>query len=119
MRIIYVVSQWRAPTETFVRREVAAARKAGHDIVILSLKAPAGAAPDDPRVIRLNRGRLKLARSLLRHPARLAALLLRVAWFSRPATLGPNAVSAILGFGADNVAPAADWIHAHFAWVAA
>lgn len=120
-RILYVVSRWQAPTQTFVRREVDAARAAGRDIIVLSLKRPARLVAGDPPVVHLAPLRVPVLalRTLLRHPIRSVGALGRAVAGSRPATLGPNVVATVVGLAGAAAVPPVDWVHAHFAWVAA
>lgn len=120
LSILYVVSEWRAPTQTFVRREVEAAVAAGNAVTVLSLKAPAGASASDPPVVHLGRAAWGLAvLTVLRHPLRSTRALLRAAATSRPSTAPFNLAAVLIGLGAARRVPPVDWIHAHFAWVAA
>jgi colanic acid/amylovoran biosynthesis glycosyltransferase len=120
LSILYVVSQWRAPTQTFVRREVDAARAAGNHITILSLKHPAATVEGDGPVIHLGRAAGPLALvAIARHPVRSGRALGRAAVGSRFTTIVPNLAAALIGLAATRRTPPVDWIHAHFAWVAA
>jgi glycosyltransferase involved in cell wall biosynthesis len=117
--LLYVVSRWGEPTQTFVRREVAAARAVGHRVVALSLKPP---APTDLDVQVVHLRPLGVAAGAiatsLRHPGRAAAVLWRAARQSRWGTLGPNLAATMVGLAAHRSVPPVDWVQAHFNWVA-
>lgn len=120
LRILYVVSQWGAPTQTFVRREADAARSAGHEVVVLSLKAPPAASTRDIPVTHLRASLPLLALwTVVRHPIRTARVITRSVLASRPSTVIANLASVAVGLGAAARLPTIDWIHAHFAWAAA
>ena len=119
LRIAYVVSRWGAPTETFVRREVSAARAAGHEVLAVSLKAPVGEEGGPPVTHPGARTPLLLLRTLLRHPIRSSRVLVRCARRAKRSTLLPNLAAAVTGLAAAAELRRVDWIHAHFAWVAA
>ena len=119
LTILYVVSRWGEATQTFVRREAAAAVAAGSFVLVLSLKRPVPTDLEVP-VWHLGPGSVLVGA--------LAALLrdqrrgLRVAWRmirqSRPRTIAPNLAATAVGLAAAQRLPRVDWVHAHFNWVA-
>lgn len=121
LKLLYVVSLWRQPTETFVRREIAAAREAGHEVLVLSLKPPLLSSPEDPPVVFLDRKAVArhLARTVARHPARAMLALARTLQGVRPPTLPAQVWATLCGLAAADAVPNVDWVHAHFAWLPA
>lgn len=117
---LYVVSRWGEPTETFVRREVDAMRAGGCNVEVLSLKRPIR-RPGDPRVHHLGPVAVVggAVHSMLRHPLRAGAALVRIIVQSRPRTLISHLVGAAHGLAAVRALDAPSVVHAHFAWVAA
>jgi glycosyltransferase involved in cell wall biosynthesis len=119
LTLLYVVSRWGEPTQTFVRREVAAALAAGHRVVAVSLKAP---RPTDPevQVVHLGPGAVAAGAvaTSVRHPARAASAVWRAARQSRLRTLAPNLAASLVGLAAHRRVPPVDWVQAHFNWVA-
>jgi glycosyltransferase involved in cell wall biosynthesis len=121
LKLLYVVSLWRQPTETFVRREIAAARQAGHSVLVLSLKPPLLSSPDDPPVVFLDRRAVArhLACTVARRPVRALLALARVLQGTRLETLVAQVWATLYGLAAADAVPKVDWVHAHFAWLPA
>lgn len=120
LRILYVVSQWGAPTQTFVRREADAARAAGNTVVILSLKRPQQQDDAGVQVIHLRAvAPILAAWTVALHPFRSGRVVLRALRRSRRSTAVANLSAVVLGLAAAARVPPVHWIHAHFAWVAA
>lgn len=121
MRILYVVTSWRQPTETFVRREVSEACRAGNDVVILSLRRPHASHPDDPPVIRLSplRAGVAFLGAMVAAPRLVATIARTVLAGTRPSTVLAHAAGMGLALGARGRIGRVDFVHAHFAWVAA
>lgn len=125
MRVLYVVTKWNQPTETFVRREVAEALSAGSDVGVVSLRRPG--RPDgivDEELIDIHwAGGISLLRGLGRAVRRRPRALLVGIWtiirLGRPRTW-PSHLAAWLSAAAvwDDV-DAPDLVMAHFAWVSA
>lgn len=118
--ILFVVSQWRAPTQTFVWREVEAAVAAGHTVRILTLKPPGATVVGDPPVIHPGRAAVLygLLGALVRRPARTVAILASVTRRSAPTTLAANLYAAAAGVSVHDRLAGVEWVHAHFAWFA-
>lgn len=123
MRITYVVSKWNQPTETFVRREVAAALAAGVSIEIVSLRAPGcsdGIVDDDdlqilvPSLRSLPAG---LLHALRRRPLGLVRSLSRILRLGRPATWGAHVRAWLAALCVLPLVDDFDVVLAHFAWV--
>jgi glycosyltransferase involved in cell wall biosynthesis len=119
LTILYVVSRWGEPTQTFVRREAAAARDAGHTVLALSLKAPARSDVDIP-TSHLQGWQVAVGcvATLVRHPRRCFGHVWHVVRRSRLRTVAPNLAAAAIGLAATRRLPPVDWVHAHFNWVA-
>lgn len=97
LKIGYLVNRYPAVSHSFIRREVAALRAAGHEVATFSIRAPTGALPD-PRdrdeaartetVLGRNKARLlgALVGTAVRYPRRFAAALRLVmrAWLDDP-----------------------------------
>lgn len=123
LRLIYVVSRWNQPTETFVRREVAAAVEAGASVQVLSLKPPG--PPDgivDDAAIRIVEPRVSafaasLISTFVRHPATVALGLLRIVRLGRPGTWRSHLGAWAAAVAALPSLDDADLVLAHFAWV--
>lgn len=119
--VVYVVSRWGEPTQTFVRREAFGLLAQGTPIEARSLKRPLPVSPEIPCVhltaVAVARGvalalvrrpgatmrafATVLSRSALRNvPRQLTAALVGVAWGADPALRGVR-------------------LHSHFGWVAA
>lgn len=119
LTIAYVTSRWGEPTQTFVRREAAAALAAGHAVVAVSLKPPQAADPEVPVVHLHPRLAVMLGlKQLIRHPWRCTRAIIRATTGSRPGTLAANLGATLLGIAASARLMPVDWIHAHFNWVA-
>lgn len=118
--IVFAVSQWRAPTQTFVWREVEAAAAAGANVAVLSLKRPASSVVSDPPVIHLSPPRVVagVLGELARQPGRTFATLGEVLALSSPRTAVANLYAAAFGVAARRSLRSASWIHAHFVWFA-
>lgn len=119
MKLLYLVSRWGEPTETFVRREIAAGTAAGHDIQVVSLKPPRP-VPDGPPVIHLQgtavvTGALHAA---LRHPIR-ALRLFSLLRGSTLRNLPRHAYALAVALAIHGRVHRPDWVHAHFAWLSA
>ncbi|MDE0805311.1 MAG: glycosyltransferase [Acidimicrobiales bacterium] len=119
MKILYVVSRWGEPTETFVRREVAAGLAAGQEISVLSLKKPIPVA-GGPHVEHLSRWAVVVgaASFLLRHPRRASRVLRLLRGASRR-NLPRHGYALALALAGHDRLSRPDWIHAHFAWLSA
>ena len=119
--VIYVVSRWGEPTQTFVRREAAAVASDGCRVTVLSLKRPRQTELDIP-VRRLGPVAVGvgLARALLCRPRACAHVVASVVRWSSPRNVPRQLVAACAGLawaGAREVR--ADHLHAQFGWVAA
>ncbi len=119
--IVYVVSRWGEPSQTFVRREALALADLGASVHAMSLKRPgrvdagidAGWAPP----ARVLGGLVKVAR---RRPMRTARVFTTVVRRSAPRNVPRQLVAAGVGMswvGSGNLP--AGHLHAHFGWVAA
>ncbi|MGH9152647.1 MAG: glycosyltransferase [Acidimicrobiales bacterium] len=117
---LFAVSQWRAPTQTFVWREVEAAVSAGVEVAVLSLKRPAASVGSDPPIIYLRPARvsIRLLAEGARRPRRTVATLIDVAMRSSTQTALANLFAAASGLAVQSTIPKPSWIHAHFAWFA-
>lgn len=125
LRIVYVVSKWNQPTETFVRREVAAAREAGAEIQVISLRRPG--SPDSilgdgavrvvvPSLTSFVRG---LLAALGRRPRAVAGGLWKLLSLGRPRTWKPHLLAWAGAHAAWRTLDEFDVVVAHFAWVSA
>jgi glycosyltransferase involved in cell wall biosynthesis len=120
-RVTYAVSRWGVPTETFVRREEQAAREAGADVRVLSMQRPVGDVPGVPVTwVRPTSVVRDALRTVVRAPGASWRVLAEVARGSRPGTVVPRLVAAVIGLAwAQRPEAGADLVHAHFGWVAA
>jgi len=119
--VAYVVSQWGAPTQTFVRREVAAVVAAGGRVRVLSLKPP-WPVPMDVGVVYLNPWRVVLGAfaTIKRFPRPAFRALRTVVTRSTPRNIAPQLWSCLVGFAwASGDKTNAEMVQAHFGWVAA
>ena len=119
--VAYVVSQWGARTQTFVRREAEAVRARGCQVAALSLKR---ALPTDVdiEVRRLGPTALVagLGRAFARRPVACARIIATVVRRSAPRNAPSQLVAACIGMAwAGNGTVRENHLHAHFGWVAA
>jgi glycosyltransferase involved in cell wall biosynthesis len=124
--VTYVVSRWGEPTQTFVRREVAAVRASGATVRVLSLRAPVALDSRDPvaDVEVWVLGPWRIARAVVatavRHPRRVSSLLGSVVRWSAPRNTARQLGACLIGIAAARAPVAeADLVLAHFGWVAA
>lgn len=119
MKILYVVSLWGQPTETFVRREIAAGRAAGHEIQVLSLKPPRPVS-DGPAVVYLPTWSVILGAlaDAARHPIR-ATTVAQLLRGSSLRNLPRHGFAIAVALAARRRLGEPDWVHAHFAWLSA
>lgn len=122
--LTYVVPRWNQPTETFVRREVAAAMAAGEQIRIVSLKAsldPDGIVDEDKiQVICPGwRDLPSVALAMLRTPIASIGGLLQILRLGRPRTWPPHLFAWIAAHAVARRVQDSDVLVAHFAWVSA
>jgi len=120
LRVAYVVDEWIALSQTFIRSEVAELRRQGADIDVVALRRGSEPPRDDEPAVYLPElvaatvpGRL---RQLGRHPVR-AAELLRTQSRSRSVRIPYRA--ALPSLAEELRAGGTKWVHAHFAWEAA
>ena len=120
-RVVFVVSRWRAPTETFVWREVEAAMRAGHEVVVLSLKVPAEVHHSDPPVVHLAplHAAMRATAASIRRPRVSCGVIASVVRSAHPRNLAAHLYAAAVGLAAGPMIGTASVFHAHFAWVAA
>ncbi len=125
MKLMYVLSEYPAVTETFIDREIKELRKY-MDIEVFSLKKPASAAGSiylpfflSSEVIRAN------ITHLIRSPATHMKLLLRAVWMNRGSaldiarTLAVFPKSVCIGMRIRHGKPAAGHVHAGWATIPA
>lgn len=119
--IVYVVSRWGEPTQTFVRREAEATALLGARVSALSLKVPA--ATSSPISTEHLGGPQVLAgvlRAVVRHPRTVLRVLYQVASRSARRNLAPQLAAAAIGIAWAGREDRSDRsLHAHFGWVAA
>ena len=120
MMIAYVTSRWGEPTQTFVRREAAAARRAGHEVVAFSIKRP-GPDTHGVAVVHLTGRTLirHLARALGSSPGAQFRGLAHAVYTGSARNALPTTAAWCIGTAWSSAAPEVEWIHAHFAWVSA
>lgn len=123
MHLIYITSRWNQSTETFVRREVDAALRAGNRVDVVSLKAPGpsdGIVDDSmvdihhlspPAVV------LGVLRNAVRRPRSSVASLWRMIRLSRVRTVAYHLWAWAIAVALSDELPSADIAVAHFAWV--
>ena len=117
--LLYVVVRSGQPTETFVRREIEAARRSGAHVTILSLRPPLGDDTRDVVHLRPAAVGVGLLKSFAGHPLRCLRILARIATRCRPGTAVPHLYAAAVGIAAASSLPPFEFAHAHFAWVSA
>lgn len=123
MRILYVVSKWNQNTETFVRREVAAAVASGCQVEVVSLKPPGesdGIVDESSIVVhapRLAVAMLAAAALLVRRPRAAMGALGPILRLGRPGTWPWHLRAWIVGLAVAPRVEAPDIVLAHFAWV--
>lgn len=116
----YVVSRWGEPTQTFVRREVAAIRERGVTVSVYSIKRPR--SHGDLPVTWLNPVEVVggVIGAFLRHPLRVSRRLARVLSRSARHNAAPQFAAACVGLAwsvRSHARP--DHLHCHFGWVSA
>jgi glycosyltransferase involved in cell wall biosynthesis len=121
-RVVYVVSRWGEPTQTFVRREAEAVAAMGRTVEARSLK-PLG--PGTSPIPAVHLGPMSVAtgaaRALVRRPGPTLRVLGTVVARSRPRNIPRQLAAAASGlaWAGRRSITAADHLHAHFGWVAA
>lgn len=123
LRIVYVVSRWNQETETFVRREVAAALDDGVTVQVISLQKPG--APDgivdDSRLRIVVPSMSSAIRGLLlamfTSPVDTASSFARILRYGRPGTWTPHLQAWAAALGVCPHIEDFDVVLAHFAWL--
>lgn len=118
MRLLLLTSCWGTPTETFIRRESAAALRDGVEVIAVSLRPPASTA-DASDVVHLSPASAVAGglMRLLTSPALLRGMV-RLLRTSSVRNLPASVFAYLYGAALDRRLPVDGWIHAHFAWVA-
>jgi colanic acid/amylovoran biosynthesis glycosyltransferase len=123
LSIVYVVSRWNQETETFVRREVAAALDDGVRVQVISLQAPGasdGIVDDSririvvPSVAAVVRG---FCAAIFASPGATISSLLRILRYGRPGTWKPHLQAWAAALGVSPQTEDFDVALAHFAWL--
>jgi colanic acid/amylovoran biosynthesis glycosyltransferase len=122
--LTYVVPRWNQPTETFVRREVAAAMAGGVEVRVVSLKPPCepDGTLDDDEIEVICPGWRDLPAVLLavlRSPVASVGGLLDIVRLGRPRTWVPHAYAWMAAHAVARRVQRSDVLVAHFAWVSA
>lgn len=120
-RLAYVVSQWGAPTQTFVRREAETLMRAGCDVRALSLRRP---LPVETSIEVVHLGPFRLVfgviRAVCRRPLVVGGIVSKISWRSSPRNIPAQLLSAFIGLAwAGNRVVDGRHLHAHFGWVTA
>jgi colanic acid/amylovoran biosynthesis glycosyltransferase len=120
MRIVYVVSRWGEPTQTFVRREAEAVATLGVETAAVSLKRPHESSTPTPTThLHPHQVALGVVVALLRRPRRVAHVLVTVVRRASPRNLPSLLVAALVGVAWAGRGVVRDaHLHAHFGWVA-
>jgi glycosyltransferase involved in cell wall biosynthesis len=119
--LVYVVSRWGAPTQTFVRREAEAVQQRGIGVRALSLKPLGPVASTVPaRHLGVVQVVLGFVRALGRRPVCVLSGAGRVLRGSRPRNIVPQLVAFAVGSAWAATGQVRDaTLHTHFGWVAA
>lgn len=122
--LTYIVPKWNQPTETFVRREVAAALAAGERVRVISLKAPGepDGIVDEAEIEVLCPGWRDMSSALLvmaGNPLASIGGLLQIVARGRPRTWLPHLYAWLAAHAVARRVQDSDALVAHFAWVSA
>lgn len=123
-RVVYVVPKWNQPTETFVRREVAAMVDLGVRVQVVSLDVPgpSDGIVDDERlriVVPAPRDVVGGLSAVLRSPRRGLRGLALALRLGRRGTRWPHVQSWLASLAVERHLEPTDIVLAHFAWVSA